>query len=146
MLRISRIRALAGAVSVLVAMMLGACGVDTSAIVVRVRDARTHEPAANVLVFADVPNKNHPLSVATLLGKTKSVSATGRTDANGRVELVYAPGRVVRLSVMDPHWIGGAVLIDPETVELGKWFAIDQPMPSDRGTPEYAIESGTASN
>jgi hypothetical protein len=111
--------------------------------VVFVRDAATHAPAQGVVVIADVPNKNHPLSVASLLGKTKETSSSATTDEEGRALLSFIPGRAVRLSVLAVGWERGSLLLedDPHASADGRWKAGTGVVTSGLHQPEYLIES-----
>lgn len=139
-------RALAPRAGVFVALLActGGCGSSASPLALQVRDRATGEPARRVLVIADVPNRNHPFSVASLLGQTRELSTRERTDDAGRVVLSFVPGRVVRLSVLEQGWGGGTVLIDPQTIEPGAWFAQEDPVAGDKLQPEFAIQPSTA--
>lgn len=95
-------------------LLLGACSASRSALLVEVRDASTGEPAAGVSIVADVPSRNHPFSVASLLGGTKDIATQAIADAAGRARLEYVAGRPVRLGVLEPGWDPGLVLVDPD--------------------------------
>lgn len=121
---------------------LAACGPSMSPLTVEVRDAVTHEPAANITVVADVPSRYHPFSIATMLGETGPQAFKAQTDAQGRVVVQYVPGRPVRLGVLQPGWDLGFVLIDPEAVDFvpTAWhFSPELPKVSAH-QPEYRVE------
>lgn len=70
-----------------------------------VREAAGGAPVAGAFVAADVPSRNHPFSVASLLGQTASVSTRATTDDAGRATLEHVDDRPFRLTVIPP---GGA--------------------------------------
>ncbi len=124
-----------GVWTVLLASVLLAqgCGPGVRSLSVEVRDAATKEPAAGVTVIADVPNRNHPFSIASLLGQTGEVSTRAVTDQRGRAELSAIQGRPVRISVLAPGWSVGCVECD----EDGAWT--DSPEPAAVGVRRVSV-------
>ena len=99
---------------------------------VQVRDGRTHEPIGGATVVAAVPSRDHPQSVATLLGRTAPRTTRSTTDAQGRAILSYIEDRPLRLIVMaqglvpadrmfeaDDGWFGGEEWTALETGDPG---------------------------
>lgn len=79
---------------------LPGCSPTRSTLTVEVRDAATGEPAPGVTVLADVPSRNHPFSVASLLGQTGPVSSRGTTDAKGVATVDRIEDRPFRLTIV----------------------------------------------
>jgi hypothetical protein len=91
---------------------LSCCGPSTAPLGVEIRDAATRAPVAGATVIADVPSRNHPLSVATLLGQTGPKSSRAVTDADGRAGVAYVPDRPVRLTVVPAGGVPESLLWD----------------------------------
>lgn len=126
-----------------VSAMLAGCGPTIAPLTIEVRDAATHEPAANITVVADVPSRYHPFSVATILGETSALAFKATTDAQGRAVVQYVPGRPVRLGVLQPGWDLGFVLIDPEAVDFvpTAWHSSRELPKAADHQPEYRVET-----
>ena len=120
---------------------VGGCGPSVQGLRVEVRDAATKEPAAGVTVFADVPSRDHPFSIATLLKQTGPLSWRAKTDEHGVAELKYAEGRPVRVGVLSAGWAVGAVMVDrPE----GAWEISPDEQPEGARIPEMRCSEGGA--
>ena len=78
---------------------VGACSAPTSVFTVSVRDAQSMNPIAGAVVVADTPNRNHPFSIASILGRAGPLSVQATTDAQGRASLVGLDDRPVRIGV-----------------------------------------------
>lgn len=80
-----------------------ACGCAherTSYLMLTVTDAQTHKPLSGVKVQADTCSRNHPFSVASMLGQTGPVSSVAYSDDAGRARVEYLDGRPVRIGVL----------------------------------------------
>lgn len=86
--------------------VLASCAADPAprGLGVVVRDGATEQPLAGVAVRAEVAAHNHPFSVASMLGATGPHTTEGRTDQSGRAELMYTPGRAVRICAVAPGY------------------------------------------
>lgn len=122
-------------------ILLGACSASRSELLVEVRDAATGEPAAGVGVVADVPSRNHPFSVASLLGGTTDIATQAMADAKGRARLEYVDGRPVRLGVLQPGWDPGLVLVDPDATgfDAEAWRSAGVPPIGGARRPEFRV-------
>lgn len=122
------------------AVLAGGCGPTVKPMRVEVRDAATKEPAAGVTVFADVPSKDHPFSIATLLKQTGPLSWRAKTGERGVAELNYAEGRPVRVGVLSAGWAVGVVMVEPESIEFvpGDWIISDDNAGAER-RPEFRL-------
>lgn len=80
------------------ALALSGCA-QTTSIAIRVTDPTSGTAISGAAIGADVPNRDHPFSVATLLGQTKPKHERARTDAGGRAVLEGLVGRPLRLTV-----------------------------------------------
>lgn len=79
--------------------MLQGCSPTKVTLDVAVRDAITAEPVVGCRVLAETPSKDHPFSIASLLGQTGPFDSSAVTDARGRATLVGLESRAVRLGV-----------------------------------------------
>jgi len=127
----------------LLAGLLGACSASRSTLLVEVRDAATGEPAAGASVVADVPSRNHPFSVASLLGQTGELATRSAADGRGRARVEYLAGRPVRLGVLEPGWDTGFVLLDPDApgfaAEGDGWISGQTPPIDGARRPEFRV-------
>jgi hypothetical protein len=119
--------------------LLAACAPAPRPLLVEVRDAHTKRPAAGVSVVAQTPSRDHPFSIASLLGQTGPHDARAQTDARGVARLEFMPGRPVRLGVLAPGWDAGFVLFDPDApgFDASAWHAPGTPPIPGRAGPEF---------
>lgn len=110
-------------------------------LIVEVREAKSHQPASDVTVVADVPARDHPLSVASLLGQTGPLSSRASTDVRGVAMVRFVPGRPLRLGVLAPGWTTGLVIVEPDApgFDPSAWL-IGEPPREGLRTPEYRIK------
>lgn len=113
-----------------VTLVFPSCGPSTGPLTVQVRDAATLEPAAGVNVVGQTPSRDHPFSIATMLGQTGPNSSSAVTDAQGRATITYIPGRPVRLGLLGEGWDPSIVLIDPSdpAFDAAAWQSCGAPV------------------
>ena len=78
---------------------VGGCAAPSSVFTVSVRDAQSKSPVAGAVVVADTPNRDHPFSIASILGQAGPLSARATTDAQGRASMAGLDGRPIRIGV-----------------------------------------------
>lgn len=80
---------------------------------VQVLDPSRGEPIHDAAVFAESLARDHPFSIATLLGQTGARRDEGRTDDAGRVQLTFIADRPLRIGILAPGYAPLIRLLDP---------------------------------
>lgn len=121
--------------------LLASCAPTTTPLDVEVRDRVSHQPAAGVRVFADVPSRDHAFSIASILGTTGPVFLRGVTDEHGRARLAYIAGRPVRLGVLEAGWCPGTILIEPDSAlfDSARWYPSEDTASAGERLAEYRV-------
>lgn len=89
---------------------------------IELRDAASASPVIGCRVFAETPSKDHPFSIASILGQTGPAASNATTDARGAAILTGLTGRAVRLVVW-PTGEGPRCLLldDAQAAEGTSW-------------------------
>ncbi|MBY0311317.1 MAG: hypothetical protein K2W85_04555 [Phycisphaerales bacterium] len=105
--------------------MLQGCSPTKVTLDVAVRDAITAEPVVGCRVLAETPSKDHPFSIASLLGQTGPFDSSAVTDARGRATLVGLESRALRLGVWPRGGAPRFVLIeDVGSADAEVWWDV----------------------
>lgn len=72
-----------------------------------------HQPVYPGVIFAETPSRDHPFSIATLLGQTGPKSTNVLPDERGEAVITIPRDRPLRLGVMTHDWGPGFVFLDP---------------------------------
>lgn len=101
------------ALGVLVAPLASCASEETCALRVQVRRGAEHQPVYPAVIFAETPSRDHPFSIASLLGQTGAKSTTELPDESGEAVITIPRDRPLRLGVMTHDWGPGFVFLDP---------------------------------
>lgn len=87
---------------------LTACSAaPTTSLRVIVRDARSNDPLPGVIVTGETCSRDHPFSIASLLGQTGPRDQQVRTGPDGRAALTVLADWPIRLTAIGPdHRLG----------------------------------------
>ncbi len=122
---------------------LGACASEeTCSLRVQVRRGPDHQPVHVAVVFAETPSRDHPFSVASLLGHTGPQSSTEVLDERGVAIITCPRERPLRLGVMTHDWGPGFVFLNPHPGLSGQpleWTQL-QLEPGKSGDPNQLVE------
>jgi hypothetical protein len=113
-------------------LVLGACssGPGTGRLVVSVREG-SERPVADALVVCDSLARDHPFSIATILGSTGAQTRTARTGVDGTARLEFVRERSVRLTVVAPGRGPGVLFLgEPGASQVWDWRRLEGPSAS----------------
>lgn len=113
-------------------LVLGACssGPGTGRLVVSVREG-SERPVADALVVCDSLARDHPFSIATILGSTGAQTRTARTGVDGTARLEFVRERSVRLTVVAPGRGPGVLFLgEPGESQVWDWRRLEGPSAS----------------
>lgn len=125
---------------------LSGCASDKPAtLAVRIRDHATQLAAPNTLVIAETPSRNHPFSIASLLGQTKDESSRATTDTEGKAQVTCLINRPLRITLIAEGRDAGFIFIDPHAATTGQ--AMDWTFISARdATGQTNINNGSSAS
>jgi hypothetical protein len=113
-------------------LMAGGCASWTEVpLEVYLRDAKDGKPVSGATVMAEVPSRDHPFSIATMLGQTQPVTSRATTDSKGVARVKAIAERPVRLGFIGAGHAPGFVLLDPVPSGAAGAAAVWMPVTTD---------------
>lgn len=94
------------------------------------RDAETSAPIPGATILAEVPSRDHPLSIDSILGRTGPLDSRATTNAEGRADIALVPDRPVRIGILRLGYPPSFALLDPAPAESTSWLSANDVSPS----------------